>query len=224
MRRLSMGELVCDFTMYPRASVDGQHVHYMVAALEAGATLPPMIIDKKSRRIVDGFHRYRAYRRTEVEEVDVIEKTYKDDKALFLDAVRFNAGHGRSLTTFDRTHCIIRANELRVDEELLAGALCITMDALGELRTGNTGRLRAVGGGGQSVPLKRTIRHMAGRTLSKAQGEANDKLSGMEQAFYVNQIITLIETNLLDRDNEQLMARLRVLEGLLAAEIAATAA
>lgn len=60
----------------------------------------------------------------------------------------------------------------------------------------------------EPIPLKRTIRHMSGHQLSQAQANANAKLSGMEQLFYVNQLLTLIENELIDRSNPQLMAAL----------------
>lgn len=54
------------------------------------------MIEKKSKRIVDGFHRHRVYSRLYGvdHEVEVVEKTYKNDAALFLDAARYNSAHG----------------------------------------------------------------------------------------------------------------------------------
>jgi len=74
---------------------------------------------------------------------------------------------------------------------------------------------RAARCGKLTVPLKQTIRHMRGRNLTKEQSAANDKLSGMNQSFYVNQLITLIESKLLDSEDEQLFERLKHLHGLL---------
>lgn len=64
------------------------------------------------------------------------------------------------------------------------------------------------------VPLKKTIQHMAGKTLTTGQQKANEKLSGMNQSFYVNQVILLIENGLID-EKENLYERLRILQKLL---------
>ena len=56
---------------------------------------------------------------------------------------------------------------------------------------------------------------MAGKKLSKPQEAANRKLSGMNQVFYVNQLITLIEADLLDKENDELLAKLQQLQVLL---------
>lgn len=216
MKKMKLAELVLDFDLYPRAEVDSQHVHYLGEALAAGAELPPIIADEKSKRIIDGFHRYRVYQKAlgEDGEVDVVLKKYPSERAMFLDAMRYNAGHGRSLTTFDRAHCVLRAEVLGIAPAQIASALSLTTDAVGRLKTDRVGSLKVVGGSSK-VPLKRTIRHMAGRELTDAQNEVNDKLSGMEQLFYVNQLVMLLENELIDTENERLMAALHKLRGLL---------
>lgn len=223
MTKLPVGDLVLDFALYPRADVDRQHCSYMAEAIRAGATLPPVIIDKKSKRVTDGFHRVRTYLRVydPNHKIEVIEKSYRTDAAMFLDAMRYNASHGRMLSTFDRAHCILLGEQFGIEPDQIAGALQITMDAVGKLKADRVGTLRTrtvTSSGqrkGQRIPLKRTIRHMSGTTLTKAQYEANDKLSGMEQLFYVNQLVTLIENDLLDKENEKLFDGLRKLHELL---------
>src|SRR5688572_13414948 len=61
METIKASELVEDFDLYPRGDVDGTHVLSLVQALEAGVELPPIIACKKTKRIVDGFHRRRAF-------------------------------------------------------------------------------------------------------------------------------------------------------------------
>jgi len=58
---------------------------------------------------------------------------------------------------------------------------------------------------------------MAGKQLNKKQQETNKRLGGMQQSFYANQLIDLIESDLLDVNNPLLIERLRTLHGLLAA-------
>ena len=211
MKTHQLAELVLDFDMYPRGKVDSHHAAQMVASIEAGAELPPLVIDKKTKRLVDGFHRWRAYKQAYGlnYKVTCIEKTYKDDGELFLDAMRYNASHGRALTQHDKTHCLIMAKNFKLSDNLVSEALNLTAERIGELRS-----TRIAGVAARPIALKQTIRHMAGQKLTKKQETANTKLSGMNQLFYVNQVCILIENDLVDTDNSQLakgFIRLRAL-------------
>ena len=212
MKTYKLSELVLDFDLYPRGKVDSHHAANMVASLEAGSELPPLVIDKKTKRIVDGFHRWRAYKQmyTLDFEVTCIEKTYKNDAELFLDAMRYNASHGRALTPHDMTHCIIKAKKFKLSDHLVGEALHLTTDRIQGLRGMRIGNVS-----GRPIALKHTIDHMAGRRLTTKQESANKKLSGMQQLFYVNQLVTLIENDLIDMNNANLLSGLDKLHGLL---------
>jgi hypothetical protein len=56
---------------------------------------------------------------------------------------------------------------------------------------------------------------MQGMELSKEQTEAIKTLGGNNQTFYVNQLLTLIESGLLDTGNPGLMERLALLRDRL---------
>lgn len=204
-------ELVFDFTLYPRVSVDAQHVAYIAEAMRAGASFPPVIVDKKSKRVIDGFHRIKAVLRLNPDgKIEVEWKSYRNEQEMFLEAVTLNAGHGRTLAMYDRTRCVVVAEALGIDPARIATALHLTVERITELLATRTATF-----GGGPVPLKRTLLHMAGRRLTKAQEKAQEKLSGMNQVFYVNQLITLIDADLLDTENPVLMETLRKLYGLL---------
>jgi len=215
MRQMKLSEVILDFTLYPRTQIDGNHVRYLLLSHEGGAKLPPIVIDKKSKRVADGFHRVSMMKRLDPTGIiEAIEKNYKDDAELFADAIRLNAHHGRNLSPYDRTHCVLRGEELGLDVDAIAAALSITVEAVGELRADRVGEMR-VAGKKVEVPLKRTINHKAGSVLTQRQVQANDRLGGMNQLFYVNQLIELIEAELLDRSNERLMGRLEHLAEIL---------
>ena len=213
MRTIKAAELIMDFDLYPRNDLDKRNVRCLVEAIESGETLPPVVIDRKSKRIVDGFHRTRAYLRLdENAEIEVIEKSFKTDAAIFLEAMRLNADHGVKLDPHDHVHCLIVAERLKISFDAVAGALHVSADKLGSLRITRTATSVS---DGLAVPLKRTMKHMAGRRLTKRQITANQRSSGMNQAFYANQLIDLIETKLLDMEDEKLIERLQHLHELL---------
>jgi hypothetical protein len=219
MRNVRLSELVLDFAFYPRAEVNKQHIGYMLEAHNAGTEFPPIVIDKKSKRVIDGFHRHGMYKRALGDDatVEVIEKTYKNQQAMLIDAMRMNSAHGRVLSTFDRSRCILLAERLKITHADIASALHITAEKVGELRTERVGALHARkrNGKGTDIPIKRTIRHMSGKRLTQSQSDTNDKLGGMEQLFYVHQLTMLIEHDLIDLENEGLMAGLGKLRKLL---------
>ena len=212
MRKMKAADILLDYTLHPRNNVDAHNVRSICDALEAGETMPPVIIERKSKRVVDGIHRVLAFLRRDPESViDVIEKDYKNDGEMFLDAIKYNATHGARLDPCDRVHCVHTAERLHVPLDKVAGALHTSPEKLGDLRTYRT----AIGSGGLHIPLKRTFQHMAGKRLNKAQVKVNERSSGMNQSFYANQLIDLIESELLDKQDEKLYERLRHLHGLL---------
>jgi hypothetical protein len=215
MRKMKVCELIVDFGLYPRASIDTHHVGEMRKALDAGVAFPPIVIDKKSKRIIDGVHRSRMYAAAfgKDHEVEVVEKSYKSEAEMFLDAARYNAAHGLRMDTHDKAHCIVRAMALGIDDASIADAMHVPAAYVQELRVGRM----AVGSEGLTVPLKSTMKHLAGSNLTNAQQAANDKMSGMQQVFYVNQVITLIESGSLNTADAALLERLRVLGELIAA-------
>ncbi len=225
MKPVKLCDIVLDYDLYPRREVDSHHVAGMQAAYNAGTEFPPLVLDQKSKRIIDGAHRYKMFKRvfrdTPNHEVDCVLKRYKSERHMFLDAMRYNASHGKNLSSFDRAHCVFRASELGIDTDAVAGALSVTTEHLGKLtidRKATAGGL-TTDGPRRDVQLKRTIRHKAGSKLTDRQVEANDKLSGMHQVFYVNQVIELIESELLNRDDAELMQRIEKLHRLLSDKV-----
>src|SRR5688572_26888007 len=104
MRTYPARELIIDKDVYPRREVDGDHVFNLMEAIRTGAEVPPIVICKISKRVVDGVHRLTALQRLHGAdyEVECIEKTYKNDAELFLDAIKYNSSHGRHLSRDDR--------------------------------------------------------------------------------------------------------------------------
>jgi len=217
MKEIKVSEVILDYNLYPRVEVSASHVTSLRNAYKAGIKFPPVLIDKKSKRCVDGFHRITMYLRHDPKmEIEVIEKTYKNDAEIFRHSMRLNSNHGKVLTPYDKTHCIIKAENLKIAPDQIAKDLCITVDALGDLKVDRIGKLKIAGTNKkESIPLKRSIRHMRGKTLTDQQQKINEKLSGMDQLFHVNQIIYLLEFNLLDTSDVRLIERLEHLYSLI---------
>lgn len=213
-REIEARRFVLDFTVYPRPEVDDQHIRYIADAMLAGADLPPVTAEHKSLRVVDGFHRVKAAQRAfgADAKVKATLKAYDSEAQLFEEAMFLNSSHGRALTQYDRVHCLHKAEELGVDPAAVLSALHITKEKAEELKV-RTAKLAS--DLPRVEPLKRTIQHMRGKVLTRRQREANHKLSGMNQSFYANQLIELIEAELIDTSSHDLMEKLNRLAGLL---------
>lgn len=196
MKTVLAKDLVFDFTIYPRVDVDSTNVSRIEEALRVKTSMPPVVIEEKSNRIVDGFHRVKAYLAVFGPKygVECATKRYKNDGELFMDAMKYNANHGRALSPYDRVRCVTIAQGLHIEVNHIASSLSVTVDKIGDLLKTRT----AHGAGGHVVPLKNTIKHMAQQDLTPEQETANKKLSGLNQLFYINQVLLLIESGLLN--------------------------
>jgi hypothetical protein len=221
MITIKAGEAVLDFTLYPRHQIDAHHASEIREALKAGVEMPPIKVDRKSKRVTDGFHRIRAILALYGADhaMQAIDYPYKSEREMFQDAMRLNAAHGRNLTAYDRAHCVLRGQELGIKPATIAESLSITVERVESLLVEKT----ALNGKGvnrkqpDTIAIKRTIGHKAGQKLTKDQQEANKRLGGMNQLFYVNQLITLFEADLVDWENEDLKAAMAKLRDLLGA-------
>jgi hypothetical protein len=213
IKQVPAAEVILDFDLYPRNDLDSHNVRRIVESMQAGIEMPPIIRDQKSHRCVDGFHRLRAAIRLygDNSEVSVIDRTYKNEAEIFLDAMRLNASHGVGLDPFDRTRCVILGDKLKLTLDQIAGALNMTTQSLGKLR-----ETRTAMAGSLRVPLKQGISKMFNnRRLTKQQAETNERLSGMNPLFHVNQLVMLIQADMLDLENENLIKGLQKLHALL---------
>lgn len=217
IKLIRLGQLVEDFALYPRRSgVDSGHCQQITTALKIGVRVPDLVVEENTWRIVDGHHRYRSYIKFhgegwEKKEVRCLVRKYKNDSEFLLDAGRLNASHGRALTGYDKEHFVLLASNLKIDPALVASAINITVEQVTSchITCATVGTTRIV------TPLKQPIRHMAGKELTQEQADIIPRLGGNQQMFFVNQLLMLIGTKLIDTNNVELMKKL----GLLRDEI-----
>lgn len=218
MEKRTICDLVWDQEIYPRVDISSVHVARMVSALEAGEKLPSIVIEKKKNRIVDGVHRWRAYRTFlgEEAEVQVDVREYKTDNEAFLAAIELNASHGLSLTPFEITRNAVRAQERGITLQMLASAVHVPLAKIERRLETNTGFGRKLG---MMVALKASMTALAGKKLSEKQLDANRFSGGMRPLYYINQLIGLVEAGLCewgsDKEREALRKLLETLESKL---------
>jgi hypothetical protein len=198
--------------LYPRNSVDDAHVSDLTQAVRAGATLPPVIADRKSLRIVDGMHRRRAIIRVHGDEAShLVElRDYEDDAALFLDAVQLNAEHGRKLDRHDQVRIVLRLRELRVEDRVIAASLHLPEERVQVLA------LRVVyDAGSQALPSKRGLEHLRGTQLTPIQVETMQSVRSAEAGRLALELTRLLQQGLVNMDHPLIVQRLHDLHGVL---------
>ncbi len=213
--KMKIAGLVEDMTLYPRHAVDTQHVSQIALAISAGAKLPPIIVDRKSKRIVDGFHRCRGLIRVHGKEadVDVELRDYKNEKEIILDAIALNAHHGRRLDRMDQVRAIVMAESVGATKHAISVALSVPEKQVEILRV----RIASVAPSSDSaiphsVPsvmvLKRPVAHLAGKKLTMEQAEAHASMPGTSFALLCNQLIKAMDAELIDPEDETTFAAL----------------
>lgn len=210
MKKIPIGELVLDYSLYPRHDIDSFTVNRLADALEAGEQLPPVIVCSESKRVIDGFHRVTVYHRLYRDEpghpIDCDVKKYANDRERFADAWKLNARHGRALSNFDIATCIVKGRQFGMDEEMIVSVAAISAKKYKMLVENKLATVK-----GKDVAIKRTLHNYAGRELSMRIQGVNERAGGMQQRFYVNQVSDLVKNRAIDVDNVELVESLRML-------------
>lgn len=163
-------ELIFDWNVYPRyesESLDHTNLQRMKKAMVAGIKLPPIIINEKDNRIVDGFHRTKAMISLygDGATIRAIKRTYISESDMFLDSARLNACHGLPLSPRDKVHVLQKARRFKIPTAKIAESLGMDTDAAMEFLRKRT----AVAQSGEKIPLSGGALALAGKTLTKEQ-------------------------------------------------------
>jgi ParB-like chromosome segregation protein Spo0J len=191
MPKLALEKIVIDESLYPRNGVSGFNVNRLINAIESGAKLPPIIIENKTCRLVDGRHRYEAYKNSGLKTIEVIEKVYKNEADLYADAVRLNVVHGEPLDLFTIRTAIIRLTSYGYSKEEISEVVRLPIEQITKAE-----RRVAHNESGEPVALKGGLAHLAGQTLDRHQQEINRRYSGPKALFFVRQISGLLANNM----------------------------
>lgn len=148
-------DLIFDWNLWPRQSaqkLDGTNLSKMKEALSSGFTLPPIIVNQKDLRIVDGFHRTKAVLDLygDSAEIEACLRKYPNDGAMFLDAGITNHHHGLPMSPKDRAHFISRCRrEYKIPWPAVAQALSMDVDKVKAFLEKRTAKTQS----GETIPL-----------------------------------------------------------------------
>ena len=207
-------DLVLDYSLYPRNSLVQHNLAGIRETLQANGeyTLPPVIADTETRKVVDGFHRITSVLKEFGEDAD-IEVEFEDfdsDGDLFLRAVQLNVGHGQQISKYEKVLSWKRLEEdYGFTRETIASHMQITPRSMGDTIAKKTTVDKTV--------TKFTLEHLVGEgvPMTKGQKIANNKAGGHNQTFYINQVNNLLENDAVNWNSVATVTGLRKLHDLL---------
>jgi hypothetical protein len=196
-------ECVLDWNLWPRheaKSLDSANIRQMKEAMEAGITLPPIIVNKDDMRVVDGFHRLSAilalYGDTAEIEADV--RVYASEGEMFLDAGRYNSIHGLPMSPMDRAHFILKARRMRIPAPAIAEALGMQASTMKEFIEK---RSAVVASTGEKIALPYGAAHLStaehGKELTEAQEHYARTTNGNAPMMHARMLLNALKADAL---------------------------
>lgn len=234
--RVALAELIEDSGIYIRHSVDSSNVARLERSARAGMPIPPIVIEKKSKRIVDGWHRSRMWRRVLGDDgvIEVEAREYDSEQDLFLDVTKLNSSHGRQLDRIDQQRAALMARALGATDGQIALALHVEVAEVKKLQvkfvvvppsSGSLpGSIPGDTPGTYVQPLKLAVRHFQGQQFTDEQALAHKSLLGVPFLNQVNSLLGAVREGLIPADNEPLREALTALRDALDAYLAVPAA
>jgi hypothetical protein len=210
---MPLAELVEDLSIYPRTNLSSVNIAKLVSSLEAGNQLPPIEADQESKRIVDGFHRRRAYLKVLGSDarIGVDLKHYESDGEMFAAAVEANSGHGLGLQEIEKRRAVFRLEAFGVEDGEIARVLRIPPPKIEQIRIRVATVTSETGAPIRLEPLKRPAFWMQGQAMTEAQATAHRSAPGTSYRLPVRQIRDAVRFRLIDENDGRVIADLKSL-------------
>jgi hypothetical protein len=190
-------ELVFDWNLWPRHNInvlDSTNVTQMKVSLESGYSLPPVIANKADKRLIDGFHRTKAYLDVygDDAEIDVILEEHDDDASILLRSGTLNAVQGLKLSPKDRAHFSIKCKNLGVSAGEIAKALNMNVAKFEDFIARRTATVEATG---EEVPLSNGSKSLAGKSLNEEEENFRRSSTGLIPSAYISMLVTALKAD-----------------------------
>lgn len=211
---LKLDEIEIDEEIYPRHNVDWQDTWKYSQAMKAGAKFPPILVALFQKRyyLIDGRHRIEAVKRLKQDYIDCVIAKFKDRKAMYIEAVKLNVRHGKSLTTQDRVMIITKLQEFKLAESEISNIVAIPVDKIKPFVVKRVAHTLT----GEPVALKAPITHLAGTEVPDDIEEQSKIISSRGDYQIYDQFIQLLENKLYNLRDKKVKAKLLHIKRLLA--------
>ena len=119
---MNIEDIIIKKSVNPRKKLRDELIEHYAEIFDL---LPPVVVQKGTGILLDGFHRIEAAKFINREAVDVVEMDIPDNE-LFAEALRRNLAHGLPLTSDERNEAIVRLYREGWKQEALAQMWGIT--------------------------------------------------------------------------------------------------
>lgn len=189
-------ELVMDWSLWPRYEandLDSTNVNQLKEAIKAGVALPPIIADKNSFRIIDGFHRVSAYLGLfgDDAEVDVELREYSNDTEMFIESARINSSQGLKLSPKDKVHVMLTLRRKKIPLAKIGEILGMTKEKVQSFLEKRTATVDT----GEKIPLSAGAMNLAGKKLTKEQEKYARTANGMLPIVNARLLLNALRAN-----------------------------
>ena len=190
--RTEVNKIVLDDSIYPRNCLPQFSILRLGHAFDAGAKFPPLTIEARTLRLIDGRQRLEVYKQRGIVRVEAQLKTYPGDAEAFADAVRLNVSHGQPLDAYCIRSAIVRLFAFGLKREAISEIVRIPVEQITKMERGFAQSSET----GSTVPLKGGLSHMKGKTLTPEQQNVNRHYGGGNAVFYARQVCNLLESDM----------------------------
>jgi ParB-like chromosome segregation protein Spo0J len=129
------------FSLWPGESprLEGEDKAHIARLAESETPLPPILVDRRSMRVIDGMHRFMAATLKGQETIDVVFFDGSADDA-FLRAVEANVTHGLPLSHADRSAAAARiiASHSHMSDRAIAESVGLAAKTVAAIRRRST--------------------------------------------------------------------------------------
>jgi len=216
---MELSKIKIDISVLPRG-INFVHVNDLKNAALSGVVFPPLIVERGTGRLVDGYHRYTLYKQLNGENynADVEERDYSDDNAVFLAAVEANATHGLAYSTYDRRRILVEAERRGISRDVISSAIKMPVEKADKKLADGSAFVNTPVGHRQRVPLRTGLKPLAGHLLTKEQEEAN-KQSSMKAEYHADALVKLLRAGLLSWCSKTVRSAVMALHKELAKQV-----
>jgi len=116
MEKIKIKDLVLDKSIWPRKELDGEVVERYEDCINE---LPSIVVEKKSKKVIDGWHRIEAFKRQEKEEIPYVLESC-DDHLLLAKAYNLNSKHGLPVHNSTRDEIIGKLHKQGLIQQQIA--------------------------------------------------------------------------------------------------------
>ena len=200
-------KLVLDDNIYPRRNVLTSKVNQYYNAMKLGQIFPAIAVETRHERptgrILDGWHRYHAYLMQGKKQVTVVFIECSDEIEALRESYTLNNSHGLQYSSIEIHDYVKTATDLGMTYDMIADDIKRPVRKV-ESMVKQFGTAKD----GDTVALKRGLRHLNTNTITKKQEALNKAWMGSSAGTYAALLFRYLDANAINTEDTKLIKAL----------------